>query len=613
MKHGFILRRLSLTGPGVPAARLDFTRGLNVVVGPSDTGKTFIAQCIDHAMGSGGSPKAIPEAQHYRTASLEIESQRDARIFVLERSLSDGDIRLTTNGQADRILAPKHAAGREDTVSRFLLGLSGLDDKKVRTNQSGTTRPLSFRDIARLVLVDEESVIAADSPVLSGQYTMRTVETSVFRLLLTGADDSAVIAREDPKVSKGRQEGKVEVLEALLERTRGAIKESEGAGTIAEERERLARLDAAAEAASAELVVEQKSAAVLEEKRRAVWTRLRQVESRANVLAELQKRFDLLQAQYVSDLRRLDAINEAGVRLEQIKEERCAVCGALPEHHDAAHRNERASPADVVQACRAEAVKTTKLMQDLQATRTATAADVERLTIERNARQAELNVVVAELKLILEARVQVAVSKVQDARDRRDACGRRLELFERVAELELLLAEAKAPRKRERADGPALSVSAGQAEQFSKDVEALLRSWRFPDLGRVTFSEDNQDVVITGRPRGSHGKGVRAITRAAFNLALLRLCAREERPFPGFVLIDSPLVVYREPDTNEGAFPLDVKNAFYESIAAGFNDVQVVILENDEPPNSVRERANLIVFTGSNQGRAGFLPAVAGA
>ncbi|MDQ3263103.1 MAG: hypothetical protein M3Y59_05500, partial [Myxococcota bacterium] len=45
-------------------------------------------------------------------------------------------------------------------------------------------------------------------------------------------------------------------------------------------------------------------------------------------------------------------------------------------------------------------------------------------------------------------------------------------------------------------------------------------------------SENDQDVVISGRARGSHGKGVRAITRAAFNLALLRLCIEDERPFP---------------------------------------------------------------------------------
>ena len=143
-------------------------------------------------------------------------------------------------------------------------------------------------------------------------------------------------------------------------------------------------------------------------------------------------------------------------------------------------------------------------------------------------------------------------------------------------------------------------------------IEWTDATWnRYPEKGVLVF-EDKQDIVISSRPRDSHGKGVRAIATAAFNLALLRLCAREGRPFPRVVLIDSPLVLYREPDTDEGAFPHDVKGAFYEAVAAAFGDVQVIILENDDPPDSVRATANVVAFTGTNQWRGCFLPQVAG-
>lgn len=609
MKFGFVLRQLTLTGPGVANAELRFTRGLNVIAGPSDTGKTFIAQCIDFAMGSGSTPKEIPEAAQYSSVLLEIELQDAGRIFVLERGLRGGDVRLSTQGEADRVVAAKHQGDKEDTVSRFLLELSGLDGKKVRTNQQGKTRPLSFRDVAPLVLVDEESVISATSPIFRGQYTTRTAESGVFRLLLTGTDDSSVIAKEDPKVSKVRQEGKVEVLEVLLQRTREQLAELKVVGGVAEVRDELGRLAAASDAALAELAVEQNSAAALEEKRRSAWGRLRQAESRADVLSELQKRFALLQEQYSSDLRRLEAITEAGIRLGQMKEERCPVCGAPAEYHQSEHQREGVAPADVAQACKAEAAKTAMLLQDLQTTLASNAAEVERLGDERSAWQAELETTGRELKTLLQPRLQAAVQKVQDSQILRDACLRRLELFDRVQELEGLLGEANAPRKKERAHGPSPTVSTGDAEQFSIDVEGLLRAWHFPNLDRVTFSEDDQDIVISGRPRRTHGKGVRAITRAAFNLALLRLCARDDKPFPGIVLIDSPLVVYREPDTDEGAFPHDVKDGFYRSLAGDFLDCQVIILENDEPPPDLGDSANCIAFTGTNLGRRGFIPA----
>jgi hypothetical protein len=153
-------------------------------------------------------------------------------------------------------------------------------------------------------------------------------------------------------------------------------------------------------------------------------------------------------------------------------------------------------------------------------------------------------------------------------------------------------------------------VSTAQADPFSREVEALLKAWHFPDLNRVSFSENDRDVVISGRARKSHGKGVRAITRAAFNLALLRLCLEDERPFPNFVLIDSPLLVYEEPDAGESTFPQDIKKHFWESVKASFTDAQVIIIENKNqvPDDGPLSNVNVIRFTGNDQGRRGFIP-----
>jgi ElaB/YqjD/DUF883 family membrane-anchored ribosome-binding protein len=611
VRYGFALRRIALTGPRLPTAELTFTRGLNVIAGPSDTGKSFVVQCIDYALGGGNSPKGIPEAERYTTVVLEIEANHDQRVYTLERSLRGGRVLLTTPGEADRSLAPKHKAGKEDTVSQFLLDLSGLGTKKVRTNQQGTTRPLSFRDIARLVLIDEETVIKATSPVLSEQVIHKTVESSVFRLLLTGMDDSSVIAKEDPKVAKGRQEGKEELLAALLQRARGELTDVGGDGNIVDERDRLSRLEATLLAATAQRDAEQANASPVESSRRAVWKQIRTVESKLNVLSELQTRFDLLQEQYASDLQRLEAISEAGARLGQLSEERCPMCGALAEHHDNSHPTERLAPADVAQACRAEAAKTSQLLQDLQTTRTATAAEVEQLMKERDARQAEFDAIAAHLKALLEQHVEVASKNVDEVRARRDACMKTVDALQRIQELEgLLRVEAHTPQKREPAEGPASIVSTGQAEPFSKEVESLLRAWHYPpNLDRVTFSETDQDVVISGRARNTHGKGVRAVYRAAFNLALLRHCVREQRPFPNLVLIDSPLIVYEEPDAGETEFPQDVKQHFWDSVKSSFTDAQVIILENRRQiPTDGIANVNVMLFTGNDKGRRGFIP-----
>ena len=141
-------------------------------------------------------------------------------------------------------------------------------------------------------------------------------------------------------------------------------------------------------------------------------------------------------------------------------------------------------------------------------------------------------------------------------------------------------------------------------------VEARLNAWNFPKVGRVTFSETDCDIVIGGRRRASHGKGVRAITHAAFSLALLDVCWRNKMSFSNFLIIDSPLVVYREPAPDEKNISKDVKDFFYKDIANTFHDVQVIILENEDPPSQIAtsNSVNLIVFTKTGHGRYGFIP-----
>ncbi len=73
-------------------------------------------------------------------------------------------------------------------------------------------------------------------------------------------------------------------------------------------------------------------------------------------------------------------------------------------------------------------------------------------------------------------------------------------------------------------------------------------------------------------------------------------------------MVDSPLVVYREPDRDERGFAPDVKDAFFKSLAAGVSDSQVIILENIEPPDEIDDIANTFHFTGTKVDRRGFIP-----
>jgi hypothetical protein len=228
MPVGFALRRLEVTGPDKPPAIMTFTDGLNVISGPSDTGKTFILQCIDFCVGAGDAPEQIPEAEGYTQAALTIEGREDNVLRTLTRALAGGGVTLNVSDDEPRTLGAKHKDGDTGTVSGYLLDLCGLLGYRVRTHAHGATRSLGFRDISRLTIIDETAVMDRSAPARTSHGRDKTVEDRVFRFVLTGEDDSSVVPDEDPKEALVRQTGRAEVIEQLI----GELDRERGNGTV---------------------------------------------------------------------------------------------------------------------------------------------------------------------------------------------------------------------------------------------------------------------------------------------------------------------------------------------------------------------------------------------
>lgn len=606
---GFQISSLTLSGASVPNAEVFFTKGLNVISGPSDTGKTFIVQCIDYLLGASKVPKSVPEASFYESAELcLIESETGKEVRISRSLKTAGKFRVVDSAESF-YLAAKHKAGDSQTISNFLLAMSGFVGKRVRVNKDGKIRELSFRDIARLIIVDEESIIKEISPALTGQYISATAESSVFRLLLTGIDASLIEGVEEQKISPLKQLGKVELLSYLLEENYKKINSlSLSTSTWEYAYQESKRIDVAYKDTELALQADNETSYFLEARRREVLVELYKVESRVDVLAELKSRFGLLEQQYISDLARLHSIAEVSFRLDQMGEENCPVCGASSAHQS--HNHDRIEPSheEIALSCHAEIRKINSLLSDLEETRMDNDSQINEFTQELEALKAELDFIGEELDGLIKPKIEAAIKDFLHIQGERDLYYRALDLYERAHELEDMLLEIEGADKSTVEGMPSPKLGAGEVSDFIAEVEALLEEWNFPNHGRIGFSEKEQDLVLIDRARSSHGKGVRAITHAAFSLSLLLHCIKRNLPHPGIVIIDSPLVVYREPDTDEVGFTHEVKDSFYRSLAKNFREHQVIVVENDEPPKDIAEFACLIKFTASSSGRGGFIP-----
>jgi hypothetical protein len=612
---GFQLRALRATGRGKAPAEVLFRPGFNVISGASNTGKSYILQCIDFMLGGSKRPKRIQESTGYESLFLEFEDH-SRQLHQLERSLSGHGFahRLISNGNvhSEETLSEKHDPNDKQTVSGLLLDLSNAWGRRIRQSQSGKTRALSFRDLARLTLVDEMRIISDESPVLSGQYTTRTAELSLFKLLLTGVDDSSVIASESQHESRARQKAQLELMDRLIPELEKEIAGLDKEPASIEERRK--RTDDAIAARTQVLTASQQEIAGQEKARRDAWQKAQHLERRQASTVELRRRFAFLEEHYNNDLARLQAIIEMDSYFSQLRQVRCPLCGAPADQHDpGVHDGQPANQLENIrQACGAEITKINGLLRDLVGT--STQLDSELANIQRQySEQAQLfQSTTQDILTRLAPAAKQYQLELTEVISVRDCLAQAQVLHARLlglqAEREKIASFVWRAETREEASDILLSQS---VEVFTLKVQALLEAWKYPGLTRVTFSDEKVDLVISGKERASEGKGFRAIAYAAFMIGILEHCvdSRSELPHPGLVVLDSPLVTYKRRDTAPGdEIPEDVTAAFYEALAKLTADKQVIVLENNDPPVDIQNEINYTHFSRSTAGRYGFFP-----
>jgi multidrug efflux pump subunit AcrA (membrane-fusion protein) len=614
------LRGLSFNSPHREPASLEFQSGLNVICGASDTGKSFLVEAIDFLLGAKGPLRDIPERVGYDRERLALETV-NGEIFTLERSTSGGNFRRfegnwllgEPDAESGTVLNQKHEHGNLHTLSTYLLSAIGLAEKYVQKNQQGTTNSLSFRNLARLIIVKESDITKELSPILSGQNTEKTKDYSVFKLMLTDLDDSALVAQAEMQAERiatqRNNNAKIEFIDELITEVQTEISATGMNCTEAEAQ--LLQLQKQSEAQQEILNRRQQELDVRIERRYEVMQQIKQISDRIHEISGLLSRFELLKEHYQIDLERLAAIEESGSLFVHLERVPCPLCGALPDEH---HQVEvcDGDVESVVRAATAEISKVETLSMELEQTASDLRAEAEELITQKEQLDPEFQA--------LNQKIQEITSPLRETQDtfseivrQSGEMQRAIDLFNRIGQL-----QEKKSALRWEADEPVnlvssqVDLSKSVLDDFAQRVQHLLQAWDFPGSNRVHFDEALKDIVIGGQPRTSRGKGLRAITHAAMTIGLMEFCKERNLSHPGFVVLDSPLLAYWKPEASEDKVILEGSNLkiqFYEYLANNCSDSQIIIIENEHPPSDVSGRITSTVFTKNpEEGRYGFFP-----
>lgn len=614
MTKGLRLKSLSFHGPVRDTAIIEFGAGLNVLFGASNTGKSFIVDAIDFMLGGKGPLRDIPERVGYNQILLGVETLDDEK-FTIVRSPEGGAFGLYAGLYSDTLpegdgttLAEAHNDKKDDNLSAFLLSRLDLAHKRVRKNKRNETQSLSFRNIARLLIINEEEIIQQRTPLSDGNVVADTTNTSVFKFMLTGVDDSALASAQPRSPEEQSRGAQIELLDQLIEGYQRQVKELAGQkDELEEQREKLAHSMTAQGEMLAVSEAAFKDAAT---RRRDLAKRVEEGRNRLTEITALLERFTLLEAHYRSDVERLQGIEEAGSLFGALGEAVCPLCGAAPEHHRLADDCD-GNIDKIVAAARAEITKIE--LRQAELTTTITTLRKEAVSFESRLPRLEgqLSEVSGEIDRVVAPNLRQLRTTYRQLADKDGEVREALAIHRQLGDLEER--KTKLEREDEASGGSEVSdngLSTSTADKFAGIVLDILKAWHFPEIDRLHFDMKTRDLVINGKSRISYGKGLRAITQAAFTVGLLEFCRENETPHPGFVVLDSPLLSYKAPDgSDDDLSSTDLKDQFYAHLADLKVDRQILIIENTDPPANVQALPQAMKFTGvPGSGRAGYFP-----
>lgn len=615
MIQGFRLGALSFHGKGKEPAVVRFGPGLNVIHGASNTGKSFIVESIDFMLGGKPPLPDIPERVGYDRVLLSVEDVSTNEKFTLARSHEGGAFRLHTGEYSEvlptddgSVLGEIHSDKNTTNLSAWLLQRLGVYGTRIRRNVRNDTNSLSFRALARLVIINEEEIIQKRSPLADGNPTANTANFSTFKFLLTGTDDSALVSSTKTTPEEFSREAQIELLDDIIRDYRRQATEVGGKPDELDEQDK--KLSDALDVKEQQLSLLESTFKDLSKQRRTYYKRIEEIDDRLTEISTLLDRFALLDRHYESDLGRLNGIAEAGTLYLALGKGNCPICGTPPESQ---HSNEGCGGdvESIVAASAVEMAKIERKREELSSTVATLEKERSQLRHRLPSVRSSLEDVASQIRSIVTPDLRRQRQTYSELTDRRMQVRAAVNIHESLADFEARKKKLTSEEARqEDASNSGSEIPKSVAGEFSTLYEETLKGWRFPSSDSAYFDSAANDMVVGNKERTAYGKGLRAITQAAFTITLLRYCKKNQRPHPGFVVIDSPLLSYKEPEGPEDDLQSSgLKEAFYDDLARTPDDRQVIVIENVDPTEQVLSSDQSIEFTGlSSEGRVGFFP-----
>lgn len=217
----FYIEKLIVSGRGHRTTVIDFKPGLNFILGPSNTGKSLVMDCLDYVFGfapkKNRPSKIVDNNYGYERISLHLVT--DKGTVILECKI--GDTKITVSGTDFTVdhgtYSIDHTAKKN--INAVYLHLLGIDEPhSVCSAEKGAkTQDLTWRSMLHLFFLKQGDVARESSALLAPGSMGHTASTAVLLYLLTGQDANNLATDEDPKISEAKKKALIGYIQEKVE------------------------------------------------------------------------------------------------------------------------------------------------------------------------------------------------------------------------------------------------------------------------------------------------------------------------------------------------------------------------------------------------------------
>ena len=588
----FYIERIIVTGSGKTDSIIELSNGVNIIYGPSNTGKTYIVKCIDYMFGSEREPIDISTGYQY----IKIIVRTQCGTITMSRKIGENKIEVSSND--NNVLSGKYAtkASRTNyykTINFVWLSLIGINDLHlVISNENYKKQILSWRTFSHMFMLTETKIISEYSAILSGRDTSNTAVIASLIFLLSGQD----FAETETKDTKEIKEAKKNAVKAyinkelfrLSERNQellAQLKENPNIDIAVEIEKIMAEISTNEKRINSSIEENQKILAQLYEKNENL--------SECNVLLN---RYDELTTQYDADLKRLNFIVDGEANLNASFSTHCPFC----DGEVVVKKNQ-----NYIDAAKSDYKKIKLQAKDLESAS-------KELRSEKLILEQEIGTLMAKKKSMEELIEKELKPQVFNLKEKLSAykdaieCQKEIDILKKLSEQKTAdMIENDTDEESELKFKVKEHLDYSFINELSNGIKSFLENCNYDNLLSVIFDKADMDIVINGKKKSSNGKGYNAYFNSVVAIVLSRYMESKAKYSPDFLVLDSPILSLKEKETKKPSETM--RNTLFENIVDNQKGIQTIVIENEIPEINYKD-ANIIHFTKEkNNGRYGFL------